>query len=142
MDIRQTVTQLYRDYEKGKVEKILAALPNDFVFDNPTDPSMARDAGRCRGKDELLQHLTNVSQYFQFTSYHATNILVDGSHAAAQVEVGLTFKPNGRRFSATIAHFWSFENGVPVHLVEYMVTALIDRLCARGEGDTVSAAST
>jgi ketosteroid isomerase-like protein len=129
MDIRQTITQLYRDYENGDVEKILAALPNDFAFEFTSDPSMARDAGMCRNKDELLEHLGNVGKHFQFDGYHATNILVDGNRAAAEIQVRLTFKPSGRSFSTTIAHFWSFKDGIPVHLVEYMDTALIARQC-------------
>ena len=139
MDVRQTITQLYRDYENGNMEKILAMLPNDFVFEFTSDPSMARDAGVCRSKNELLQHLGTIAEHFQFNSYHATNILVDGNRAAAEIQVGLTFKRSGRSFSSTIAHFWSFNDGVPVRLVEYMDTALIGRLCAPADGDAASA---
>jgi ketosteroid isomerase-like protein len=138
MDIRQTITQLYRDYENGDVDKILAALPNDFVFEFTSDPSMARDAGMCRNKDELLEHLGNVATHFRFDGYHATNILVDGSRAAAEIQVHLTYLPSGRSFSATIAHFWSFRDGIPVHLVEYMDTALIAAQCAPTAGDAPS----
>ena len=134
MNVRQTITQLYHDYEHGRTEKILAVLPDDFVFEYSSDPSMVRDRGVCRSKNELLQHLATIAQHFHFSSYHATNILVDGDHAAAQIQVGLTFKPNGRSFSTTIAHFWSFTDGVPVRLVEYMDSALVGRLCAGTEG--------
>ena len=139
MDVRATITQLYRDYENGNIENILALLPNDFVFEFTSDPSMARDAGVCRSKNELLQHLGAIAQHFQFNSYHATNILVDGNHAAAQIQVGLTFKPSGRTFSTTIAHFWSFKDDVPVHLVEYMDTALIGSQCAPADGGAAPA---
>ena len=125
MDIRQTITQLYRDYENRDLEKILAALPDDFVFEWPHDPSTARYAGLCRSKDELVQHLTDIAANFQFNAYQATNILVDGNRAAAQLQLDLTSKATGRRFSATIAHFWSFKDGIPVQLVEYMDTALM-----------------
>ena len=138
MDIRQTITQLYRDYENGHAEQILAALPNDFVFEFTSDPSTGRDAGVCRSKDELVRHLGNVASYIQFNSYHPTNILVDGSQAAAQIQVDLTYRTTGRRFSTSIAHFWSFEDGIPVHLVEYMDSALIARQSAAAEGDAPS----
>lgn len=58
-----------------------------------------------------------------FHSYRPTTILVDGDHAAAELE--LTSVKTRQRFPAKIAHFWSFEDGIPVHLVEYMDTALI-----------------
>jgi len=138
MDIRQTITQLYRDYESGQAEQALATLPDDFVFEFSSDPSTARDAGICRSRDELVQHLSTVAEHFQFNRYHATNILVDGSRAAAQIEVDLTSKATGRRFSTTIAHFWSFENGVPVQLVEYMDSALIASQSTPTEGDAPS----
>jgi ketosteroid isomerase-like protein len=53
------------------------------------------------------------------------NILVDGDRAAAELEVEWTSKTTRQRFRARLAHFWSFEDGVPVSLVEYMDTALI-----------------
>ena len=125
MDIRQTITQLYRDYESRNLSNILASLPDDFCFEWPFDPSTARYAGICRNKDELIAHLTDISANFQFNAYHATNILVDGDRAAAQLQLDLTSKKTGRRFPATIAHFWVFRDGVPVHLVEYMDTAVM-----------------
>ena len=138
MDIRQTITQLYRDYENRDLEKILAALPDEFVFEWPHDPSTARYAGLCRNKDELVQHLTDIAANFQFNAYHATNILVDGNRAAAQLQLDLTSVATGRRFSATIAHFWSFKDGIPVHLVEYMDTALMARQSTPKESDAPS----
>src|SRR4030095_4268882 len=125
MDVRQTITQLYRDYENRDLEKILAALPDDFVFEWPFDPSTARYPGICRSKDELVQHLTDVAANFQFNAYHATNILVDGDRAAAQLQVDVTSTRTGRRFPASIAHFWLFKDGIPVHLVEYMDTGVL-----------------
>ena len=125
MDVRQTITQLYRDYENRDLEKILAALPDDFVFEWSFDPSTARYPGVCRNKDELIQHLTDIAADFQFNAYHATNILVDGDRAAAQLDLDLTSVRTGRRFPVTIAHFWSFKDGIPVHLVEYMDTAVL-----------------
>ena len=134
MDIRQTITQLYRDYENRDLEKILAALPDDFVFEWPHDPSAARYAGLCRNKDELA----DIAANFQFNAYQATNILVDGNRAAAQLQLDLTSVATGRRFSATIAHFWSFEDGIPVQLVEYMDTALMARQSTPKESDASS----
>jgi ketosteroid isomerase-like protein len=127
MDVRQTITQLYRDYENRDLEKILAALPHDFVFEWPHDPSTHRYAGICRSRSELVEHLTHIGEQFQFNAYHATNILVDGDRAAAQLQVDLTSVATGRNFSVTIAHFWSFMDGIPVHLVEYVDTALMAR---------------
>ena len=133
MDIRQTVTQLYRDYESRNLNKVLDALPEDFRFEWPFDPSTARYAGVSRNKAELLERLTGIAADFQFNAYRATNILVDGDSAAAELEVDLTSVRTGHRFSARIAHFWSFKDGIPVHLVEYMDTALMAK-----ERDTAS----
>ena len=125
MDIRQTITQLYRDYESRNLPNIMASLPDDFRFEWPFDPTTARYAGICHSKGELRAQLEDLAKNFQFNSYRATSILVDGDHAAAQLEVDVTSVTTGRRFSTRIAHFWSFENGIPVHLVEYTDTALI-----------------
>jgi len=125
MDIRTTITQLYQDYENRNLEAILNALPKDFRFEWPFDPNTARFVGTCHSKAELLEQLTDVAANFQFNKYHATNILVDGDRAAAQVDVNVTSVRTGHSFSATIGHFWWFEDGIPVRLVEYMDTALM-----------------
>ena len=125
MDIRQTITQLYRDYESRNLTNILASLPDDFCFEWPFDPSTARYSGICHSKSELLEQLNDIAKNFEFNAYRATNILVDGDRAAAQLELDLTSVKTGRRFSTRIAHFWSFKNGIPVRLVEYTDTALI-----------------
>ena len=125
MDITQAVTQMYRDYESRNLQNVLDALPEDFCFEWPFDPNTARYSGICHNKGELLEQLKILDGYFQFHSYRATNILVDGDRAAAQLEVDITSRATGRRFSATIAHFWSFKDGIPSRLVEYMDTALM-----------------
>ena len=125
MDIRQAVTQLYRDYESRDLTKVLNGLPDNFCFEWASDPATARYAGVCHTKDEMVRRLADIAENFEFHSYRPTSILVDGDHAAAQLELDLTSVKTRQRFPAKIAHFWSFKDGVPVHLVEYMDTALI-----------------
>ena len=126
MDVRQTVTQLYRDYESGDLAKIMDGLPDNFRFewesDRDTPPSYTR---ACNTKRELAERMREIAEKFEFHSYRPMNILVDGDHAAAELQVELTSRTTGQRFRARVAHFWSFEDGVPVSLVEYMDTALI-----------------
>src|SRR5215213_2155644 len=125
MDIRQTITQLYRDYEARNLNNILASLPDDFRFEWPSDPRTARYFGTYHTKAELLEQLQAIAEDFQFNAYRATDILVDGDRAAAQLQLDLTSVKTGQRFSMRIAHFWSFKDGIPVHLVEYTDTALL-----------------
>ena len=125
MDVRQTVTQLYRDYESRDLSKVLEGLPDDFCFEWASDPRTARYAGICHSKHELVTRLREIGENFEFHSYRPTTILVDGDHAAAQLQLELTSVKTRERFVARIAHFWSFKDGIPVHLVEYMDTALI-----------------
>jgi ketosteroid isomerase-like protein len=124
-DVKQTITQLYRDYESRNLNNILASLPDDFCFEWPFDPNTARYSGICHSKAELVEQLKDIAENFQFNAYRPTNILVDGDRAAAQLQLDLTSVKTGHRFSTSIAHFWSFKDGIPVHLVEYTDTALI-----------------
>ena len=126
MDVRQTVAQLYRDYESGDVAKIMDGLPDNFRFewesDRDTPPSYTR---ACNSKHELAERMREIAEKFEFHSYRPMHILVDGDRAAAELQVELTSRSTGQRFRARVAHFWSFEDGIPVSLVEYMDTALI-----------------
>jgi ketosteroid isomerase-like protein len=107
------------------MDNILASLPDDFCFEWPFDPRTARYPGICHTKAELLEQLNDIAKNFQFDAYRATDILVDGDRAAAQLQLDLTSVKTGHRFSTRIAHFWSFRDGSPVHLVEYTDTELI-----------------
>ena len=126
MDVRQTVTQLYLDYESGNVARILGALPDNFRFewesDRDTPPAYAR---ACHNKYELAERMEEIAEMFEFHSYRPTNILVDGDRAAAELQIEFTSRTTGQRFRARVAHFWSFKDGIPVSLVEYMDTALM-----------------
>jgi hypothetical protein len=119
MEIKQTVAQPYRDYESRDLNKILNGLPDNFCFEWASDPGTARYSGVCHTKDELVERLADIAALFEFHSYRPTNILVDGDQAAAELQLDLTSVKNRRRFPAKIAHFWSFKDGIPVHLVEY-----------------------
>lgn len=126
MNTRQTVTQLYRYYETRDFDKIMAGLPDNFQFEWASDPNTPPSYARvCHTKNELAERLGEVAEKFEFHSYRPTKILVDGDYAAAELQVEITSKTTGERFPARIAHFWSFKDGVPVHLIEYMDTALI-----------------
>ena len=126
MDIRQTVTQLYHDYETANFTRIMEGLPDDFHFEWESDRDMPPSYARvCNTKYELAERIGEIAAQFEFHSYRPTNILVDGDRAAAELQTEWTSKTTGQRFRARLAHFWSFEDGVPVSLVEYMDTALI-----------------
>ena len=126
MDVRPTVTQLYRAYESGDVAKIMDGLPDNFRFEWESDPDTPPSYTRaCNTKYELAERMREIAEKFEFHSYRPMNILVDGDHAAAELQVELTSRTTGQRFRARVAHFWSFEDGIPVSLVEYMDTALI-----------------
>ena len=125
MDVRQAVTQLYRAYESRDFAAVLNGLPDNFSVEWASDLGIAPYAGICHTKHELVTRLAEIGEKFEFHSYRATTILVDGDHAAAQLEADVTSKTTRQRFPSKIAHFWTFEDGIPVHLVEYMDTALI-----------------
>src|SRR5689334_20025202 len=103
MEVRQRVTDLYRDYESGNVAKIMDALPDDFRFewesDRDTPPSYARV---CNTKYELAERIGEIAAQFEFHSYRPTNILVDGDRAAAELQTEWTSKTTGQRFQARL----------------------------------------
>ena len=134
MGVRETIEKLYRDYASGELDKVLERLPDEFCFEWPFDSRTARYSGVYRTKADLVSGLTDLQQNFDFHEYAATDILVDGDRAAAQLRLELTSRKTGDRFKARIAHFWTFKDGVPVHLVEYMDTALMAAQSPRRAG--------
>ena len=125
MDTREAITELYRDYESRDLNRIMDRLPDNFRFEWASDSGTPRYARVCHTKNDLVERLQEIASHFEFHSYRPTKILVDGDYAAAELQLELTSVKTGQRFPARIAHFWSFKDGIPVHLVEYMDTALI-----------------
>ena len=125
MDIEQKVAHLYREYAAGHLNTVMNELPDNFCFEWPFEPATARYSGTCYSKVELGSKLADLIENFHFEEYAPIQIIAAGDSAAAQLKLVLTSRMTGRTFDARIAHFWRFENGVPVHLIEYMDTALM-----------------
>jgi ketosteroid isomerase-like protein len=130
MSIKQTVEQIYRDYENRDLEKVLDAMSDDFCFEWPVDPKNTRFSGACRGKGEFVGRLKDLAKNFEFNVYRPITVIVEGENAAVQMQVDLTSVHTGERFEMKAAHFWTFEDGKPVHLVEYFDSALIAKQSA------------
>lgn len=125
MSIRDTIKQIYTYYADRELDKLLDFLPDDFSLHWPYDAKVARYAGLYSSKNSLAEQLQDLADNFEFHSYTATNILVDGDRAAAQVDLEMTAKNCGTKISATLAHFWEFENGQPIRVTEYNDSALL-----------------
>lgn len=129
MDVRKKIEKIYKDYEDRNLPGVLSAIPDDFCFEWPFDPETARYSGTCRCKNDFLIQLEDLAKNFEFKKYSASNIIVEGDRVAAQISLSLTSRKTGDTFDTTIAHFWTFNNGRPVKLVEYMDTALMAHQC-------------
>ncbi len=125
MSIRESIERIYADYSERNIEKVLDALADDFLFEWPYDQKVTKLSGSRRGKLEFAEQLKDLASKFEFNSFRASNIVVEGARAAAQVRVNLTSSKTGDTFNTTLLHFWFFENDIPVQLMEYMDTALI-----------------
>ena len=125
MSIQHTIEHIYKHYENRDFEGLMSLLPDGFCFEWPADKKSSRYAGRYSTKKALLSQLEDLANNFEFNAYKATNILIDGNKAAAQVQLNLTSKKNHQTFDATLAHFWVFENQTPMQVTEYIDSALL-----------------
>lgn len=136
MEIPQTITQLYRDYENGEWRRFwlrcrtTSCSNSRPVRERPGTPACVATRTSCPSIWEMLPRTFNSTRITQRTSW--------SMRVASQSQVHRTYKASGRSFSTTIAHCWSFKDGIPVHLVEYMDTALIAGQSAPTEGDAPS----
>jgi ketosteroid isomerase-like protein len=123
--MRTKLQKLYTDYENRDTQAVLDALPDDFCFSWPTDANSCAYTGDCRGKQEFLAALQDLAESFEFNSYKLVDLIVEGNRAAAQLEANMTSNKTGTAFNSKISHFWTFEQGEPRKLVEYLDSALI-----------------
>lgn len=129
-DIRETLEKLYQDYQNRDLQAVLNSIHDDFCFEWPVDPKTSRYSGACQSRLDFVTQLTELASDFDFNRYSASYIIVQGNQAAAEIEIDVTSKNTGDRFSSRLAHFWTFEHGRPVKLVEYIDTAQLAQHCA------------
>jgi ketosteroid isomerase-like protein len=125
MTALETVQKFYQEYAEGKIDEALSLFSEDIRFTWNADPSRMKYAGDFFGKAEFRARLADLREDYEYHFFRPIDIIADVNRVVAQVEVELTQRRTGRKFAMNVAEFWTVENGVITHLVEYYDTALV-----------------
>ncbi len=121
----EIVENLYKAYAAGDIEGALSYCADDVCFSWVADPELMPYGGGCNCKADFLERLMGLHKDYEYHSYRPLEVFGAGERVAAQIEIELTRRDNGKRFKMLCADFWTVRNGVVTEMVEYYDTAMI-----------------
>ncbi|MBA3446199.1 MAG: nuclear transport factor 2 family protein [Pseudaminobacter sp.] len=121
----ETIQNVYKAYGAGDIEGALSYCADDVCFRWVAEPELMAYAGECNGKAAFLERLNALHKDYEYHSFRPIEIIDGGDRLAAQVEMELTRRDNGKKFVLHAAEFWTVRNGAVTHMVEYYDTAKI-----------------
>ena len=119
------VRQVYEDFLLARLDRLSEVLDKNVDFLSHAPPDVFPYLGRRRGREEVLQAVSEVHQKLEVKTFWPITTLVDGDQAALTVVVHVKDRVTGRVANFLAAHFLRFRDG---RIVEYR--AIIDSLDA------------
>ena len=105
------IREIYDDFARGRSDRFGQALDDriDFLSHPPSDffPYL----GRRRGRNEVLEALSELHQKLEIVSYWPLTILVEGQNAALSVFASIKDRSTGKAANFLGAHFLKFQDG-------------------------------
>ncbi|MBS1537921.1 MAG: nuclear transport factor 2 family protein [Bacteroidetes bacterium] len=100
-----TVQQCYAEFGKGNPHGVLELLTDDIIWIDPGYPHIPY-AGKCQGKEEVLNFFIQMSQTVAFTRFEPQQFLCDGNFVV--VKGYFTGKANetGKTFETEWVMIW------------------------------------
>jgi ketosteroid isomerase-like protein len=105
----QTVQQCYAEFGKGNPQGVLDLLTDDVTWTDPGYPEIPY-AGKCKGKEEVLNFFMEMGKTISFTRFEPQQFMNDGNNVI--VKGFFTGKSNSTRktFESEWVMIWEVEN--------------------------------
>lgn len=124
MSVKETVEAIYAAYRARDLDGTLALMSKTMRYEWPYDATNPL-CGCCHGRDAMAERLMALGADFEFHNFEVDDLIVVGDRAAARITMTLTSKKSGAPLINRGAHFWRFEDGKAVELIEHYDTALL-----------------
>lgn len=122
------VAKIYEAWRTGDIDTVFENLTDAFEFDQKASREDTIYAGRCCGKQDLLQRLSTMQENWEFLNYTPLEILGDGDRVAARCAIVYKNRRNGQVLETELAHFWTITDGKASELVEFFDSGLVARM--------------
>jgi ketosteroid isomerase-like protein len=107
-DNSSLIKELYQAFNRGEIEKLLAAVTEDVEWDLPGGSPLS---GFRHGRNEVGQFFAGLQQKVRMDQFDADEILADGDKVVVLGRERGTVKESGRSYSSKFAHVFTLRNG-------------------------------
>jgi ketosteroid isomerase-like protein len=119
------IREIYEDFANGRIDRLSDVVDEkiDFISHAPSD--LFPYLGRRRGREAVLQALSEVHKKLEVLSFWPITTIIDEDNAALTVVIRVKDRTTEKAANFLAAHFLRFRDG---RIVEYR--AIIDSLDA------------
>lgn len=133
----EIVRRMYRDFDNGDLEAVVAAMTPDVVFHAPGG---APFSGRRVGRDQVLARFKEIRGLVRIDEFDIDEILADKDKVIALGRQRAMVRATGRHFEQEFAHVYTMRgdkvSAVHVFGDSYAVASAFDESTAEREAVT------
>ncbi|MEC9368338.1 MAG: nuclear transport factor 2 family protein [Pseudomonadota bacterium] len=117
--IADVLRTIYRAWEKGDMATLEKHLAEDICHNVHVAPQVHPLGGIREGREQVLARLKQIDSQFTSLNFSPGELLMKGNQAAAQVRIARMHRISDVQYRTTLAHYWTFRDGLAARLDEY-----------------------
>ena len=121
----RTVVEAYTSFKNGDIESVLKVLTPDVEWITPGPPDLMPVAGKRRGREEVAQFFSTLSEQEDVLLFHPEEYIAQGDKVIALIKYRGRVKATGKPVEADLVHIFTFHNGKVKRFREFYDTAAV-----------------
>ena len=107
----QAVQQQYATFLRGDIQAVLNGLTDDVEWQEPGPPDVLPWAGTRRGREQVAQFFTLLSEILEFEQFEPQEFIAQGDKVVVLVRQRVRVKTTGRTFEQDTAQVLTLREG-------------------------------
>jgi ketosteroid isomerase-like protein len=116
------VRRIYDAWLAHDIDTLAGFFPENFSHTLHLPTEIHPLGGHYTGK-AAVERICSVAADFDFISFDASSLIAEGNRVAVEIPIHYRHRETGVPLQTTFVAFWTFEDGRPVKLVEYLDVA-------------------
>jgi len=127
MTTKETVKAMYDAFATGNIPFILETVSEDFMWHDPSDPSLVPYGGLHKGRTGFMEFFQQLGGNTETTLWQVDDYVSEGETVVAEGKHGFQSKTTGKNAVSEWSMVWKFKNGVPVAGRAYYNTSATEK---------------
>ncbi len=125
MDTEQTIRTIIAAYDAGQLDRVAELMSDQLCYKINARPESGPYVADCHDKDASLKAIGAIRDDWNIDSFKLADLIVAGNRGAAQIDVTASSRHMDHTVNSNLALFFSVENGLVTHLIEYHDTKAV-----------------